>query len=48
MLTIGWTNSLYEVTEGEDSEIRVCAGIINGTLETTLEAPFIISQTVGM
>lgn len=48
VLTVGWVKSLYEATEGEDSEVQVCAEIFNGTLETTVAAPFIILQTVGM
>ena len=39
---------MYEATEGEDSEVQVCAEIFNGTLETTVAVPFTILQTVGM
>ena len=46
-VTIGWTMSSYEATEGEDSLIKICADILSGTLETIVEAPFIVSQSVG-
>ena len=39
--------SSYEATEGEDSLIKICADILSGTLETIVEAPFIVSQSVG-
>ena len=34
-------------TEGEDSHILICADILSGTLETTVAAPFNISESAG-
>lgn len=47
-VTIGWKEGLYVTTEGEDSQIFICADILNGTLETSIVAPFNVSQHTGM
>lgn len=39
---------LYEATEGEDSQILICADILNGTLEKNVVAPFNATQIIGM
>eukprot|EP00731_Ephydatia_muelleri_P002076 Em0001g2076a len=46
-ITIGWTTSSYAATEGEDSQLLICADILNGTLQTIVEAPFVVSESFG-
>ena len=47
-IIIGWTTSSYVATEGEDSQLLICADILNGTLQTIVEAPFVVSESFGM
>ena len=47
VITIGWSRSSYVITEGEDSQIFVCADILHGTLQTLVIAPFININFTG-
>ncbi|KAL5516904.1 hypothetical protein EMCRGX_G002348 [Ephydatia muelleri] len=47
VITIGWSRSSYVITEGEDSQIFVCADILHGTLQTSVIAPFININFTG-
>ncbi|KAL5516874.1 hypothetical protein EMCRGX_G002306 [Ephydatia muelleri] len=47
VITIGWSRSYYVITEGEDSQIFVCADILHGTLQTSVIVPFININFTG-
>ena len=47
-MRIGWSRSSYAVTEGDDSQILICADIANGTLQTSVIVPFINLTGSGM